>query len=158
MNRCVKTFLIVCLPFFVYSQSIERQVITTSAGSFVQTSTASLSYSVGEPIIVTGSSNTSFLLQGFQQPSPLIRTSIYVIGDSDPCKVSIFPNPTTQSLLFKENVARMSFEIFDATGKSMGIYKITNGQIDVTLLPTGIYFLQSECENHVRHTQKFIKQ
>ena len=61
------TFAFLFLPFYAQSQSIEREVVA-STGDFVQNTEGSLSFTVGESVIVLGNSGTYFLTQGFQQP------------------------------------------------------------------------------------------
>lgn len=156
MKQCVKTILIFLLPISVKSQSIERQVLS-STGNFAQNTVGSLSFTVGEPVIVLGSSSTSLLLQGFQQPSPIIRTSIYVAAADNPCQFNIFPNPTQQTLNYQSSNSQSTFEIFDLVGKSYGSFKASNGMIDVANLSAGTYFMRLECDGQNDFSQKFVK-
>lgn len=156
MKLYIKTILIFLLPFAAQSQSIERQTVS-STGHFAQNTLGSLSFTVGEPTIVLGSSSTSLLLQGFQQPTPIIRTGIFVTASDEPCQFAIFPNPTAESLNYESATNATTFEIFDSVGKSYGKYKASNGVIDVANLSSGTYFLRLDCEGASVFSQKFVK-
>ncbi len=74
--------LLILFSFFIFSktisaQSLEREVVASS-GDFVQNAQGSLSYTVGESVIVLGNNGLSFLTQGFQQPfsDPLIPVEL----------------------------------------------------------------------------------
>ena len=156
MKLYVKTILIFLLPISAQSQSIERQTVS-STGNFAQNTVGSLSFTVGEPTIVLGSSSTSLLLQGFQQPTPIIRTGIFVTASDEPCKFAIFPNPTAESLNYQSATTSSVFEVFDLVGKSYGKYKASNGAIDVANLSAGTYFLRLDCDGASAFSQKFVK-
>ena len=156
MNLYVKTILLFLLPYAAKSQSIERQTVS-STGNFTHNTVGSLSFTVGEPTIVLGSSATSLLLQGFQQPTPIIRTGIFVTTSDEPCKFAIFPNPTRESLNYQSAANTSMFEVFDLAGKNYGKYKASNGAIDVANLSAGTYFLRLECDGASVFSQKFVK-
>jgi hypothetical protein len=76
-------------------QSIERQVIGTT-GSYSTGPSGSLSSTVGEVVISTGTSPAVRITQGFQQPEASGTTSI----GKGPLSVTVqaFPNPSQDAL------------------------------------------------------------
>lgn len=156
MKRFVKTLLIFLFPFMAYSQSIERQN-TSSTGDFVQNAAGSLSYTIGESIIVLGNDGAQTLLQGFQQPNYSPRTPLMSIHSEDGCKFILFPNPIAQIVNVETSVQEGSFEIFDTHGKSFGLFNKSNGVLNVSTLSTGIYFIKVNCDTQKAQYHKFIK-
>ena len=64
MKPNLKALVVILTPVLAQSQSIERQVYVSS-GNFVENSIGSLSYTIGEPVIVLGTDGSKSLLQGF---------------------------------------------------------------------------------------------
>ena len=101
-----------------YAQTIERQLIGSSGGSFVN-STIDLNYSIGETVITTESSGALILTQGFQQEDDGI------LGVDEFVKVNnvlLYPNPVSGSLSiqFIEDASKsgnVSVTVYDNQGK-----------------------------------------
>lgn len=69
--------------------------------------------------------------------------------------VQIYPNPVSDVLRINNAVEATNYNIFDAQGKA--IMRLSNvNQIEVSELPSGIYFLQMEKDNN-RQTISFYK-
>ena len=156
MKLFFKILLIFVFPILVHSQSIERQVVS-STGNFVSNTVGSLSYTVGEATIVLGTDGTKSLLQGFQQPTYPPRTSIFDMGSEGACPFEIYPNPIAQIVHVKTSVQDETFEIFDTNGKSYGHFNKTNGTLNVSALTTGIYFIRVNCDSNKAYYHKLIK-
>ena len=156
MKRVINLSLMLLLPVLLSSQTIERQV-TSSAGNFVQNSTGSLAYTVGEPTIVLGTDGIKSLLQGFQQPTYSISTAIYQNDSETGCKFVLFPNPAAQEVNIETSLTDEAYEIFDANGKSYGHIKKSNGLFNVSNLSMGIYFIKVNCNTQKAQYHKFIK-
>ena len=69
----------------------------------------------------------------------------------------VYPNPTTNILFLQlENVRLKNIQLLNATGEQK-LFEISNSQIDLSQLPTGIYFLVLEFRNGEKAIHKFIK-
>ncbi len=156
MKRLINLFLMILSPLFMQSQSIERQV-TASAGNYIQNPIGSLTYTVGEPIIVLGTDGTKSLLQGFQQPTYSTTTSIFQNDSEEGCKFAFYPNPIAQIVNVETALQDEAFEVFDANGKSYGHFKMSNSVLNVSALATGIYFIKVNCNAQKAQYYKFIK-
>ncbi len=151
MNLYLKTLLILLFPIIVYSQSIERQVIS-SVGNYVENINGSLSYTIGEPVMILGSNGSNALTQGFQQPNVVLTTT----NGSD-CSFFFYPNPMKDIMSIKSTVTEKSFEIFDVIGRSYGFFTKVNNEIDVSFLSGGMYFIRVNCDTQKAQYHKFIK-
>ena len=69
-------------------------------------------------------------------------------------KVRISPNPTADILNFNAKVS--SVHIFDVVGRNVSTAKVSNNQINVSNLKSGVYIVKFETENGTQ-TEKFIK-
>lgn len=137
-------FYFLFLATYSYAQSLEQFVIS-SAGNFSNTSTGTtLSWSVGEPMISTESSNTAILTQGFQQPIDVNPLSVDIKLNQD-IRLQVYPNPTSEQITFqKETDKTLKAELFNMLGKSIGHYSITQRQTNISLqhLPSATYLLR----------------
>jgi len=69
----------------------------------------------------------------------------------------VYPNPTTNILFLQlENVRLKNIQLLNATGEQK-LFEISNSQIDLSQLPTGIYFLVLEFRSGEKAFHKFIK-
>lgn len=91
-----------------------------------------------------GSTNSSFAFK-FDDTSS--------VGDEDISRLKVYPNPTIDRLTV-ENNAVSNFEIFNAQGKLVLAGDINGGQIDVSSLNNGMFFLQLEQGKQI---ERFIK-
>jgi len=93
---------------------------------------------------------------------PLNGTSFYTnikLPTKDNTVFEIFPNPCSDFLHFKTNESLSTqIEIYDMLGNQINLKnKISNNQIDIRLLKSGIYVLLYKTDNKITK-KKFIKQ
>ena len=86
----------VMIALFLFGIAIQAQEVVTTAGSYGETSSGSLSWTVGEPVIETITDGTNTLTQGFQQ-SKLTVTAINDLKVPG-IELSVYPNPTNNFL------------------------------------------------------------
>ena len=102
----------------LYGQSLERQVIGSSGGSFVNTSAdRMLEWTLGEMSMVeTFQSTSNYLTQGFHQPE------VAIVGDIDSDffeELVVFPNPASDVLKIRYQLSaagQLSFRLTDVRG------------------------------------------
>jgi hypothetical protein len=72
---------------------------------------------------------------------------------------TVFPNPSVESISVNGigNVTLAQFSIFDSRGKLIRTKTQTNGNIDISDLCIGIYYLQIESPSSIQ-VLKFIKE
>lgn len=160
----MKKLLISLIAFFciqsLSSQSVSREVVATSGSTFSSTS-ANLSWTLGEMMIETYSGSSAEITQGFQQ-TKLSVTSID--ENSDKVGVKVFPNPTHNqiNLQFKGKHPTYSISLYDFEGRiirEISIEKtVSNKLIDLSGEAAGTYLLKVSSEDQgILNTYKVQK-
>jgi len=156
--------LLVCFTVTANAQTVSPNVFS-SAGAFTTSSTNSLSYTIGEPMITTLSSSSVILTQGFQQPSLLNVDAVnYINGEK--YDIVVYPNPTEGFInvsIKAINGKDISLQVFDVLGRN--IYTtgnvLSNGEyltiLDFTSFTQGIYFLSVYSEGQKIASTKITK-
>jgi hypothetical protein len=160
-----RNFFLLILSFsisFSYSQSIQNDVIATSGDSF-KSDQSLLSWTLGECVVETYSSNGIQLNQGFHQP--YFYFSEIQETDSLDFKVTIYPNPTSGRIkicIWDEKADHAyDYSIFDVSGRILIDRKEITGResdLDLTTLQGEvIYMVIYRTNNSFSRTFKVIK-
>lgn len=125
------------------AQTLSRSFIGTTGSTHQQ-----LSYTVGETVINTGTTNNEVLTQGFQQGEKIIGTFIDpLLGETT---FVLYPNPTTEKLILEidtDQRRKLQVEFIDIRGRRViPIQKVETGQalpheFDVSSFATATYIL-----------------
>ena len=108
----------VMIAFFLLATVIQAQEVVSTAGSYGETSSGSLSWTIGEPVIETITDGTNTLTQGFQQ-SKLTVTTINDLKFTS-IELSVYPNPTNSFLSIEVKTDKqrdLLLSLFDINGK-----------------------------------------
>jgi len=108
----------VMIAFFLLATVIQAQEVVSTAGSYGETSSGSLSWTIGEPVIETITDGTNTLTQGFQQ-SKLTVTTINDLKFTG-IELSVYPNPTNSFLSIEVKTDKqrdLLLSLFDINGK-----------------------------------------
>lgn len=151
------------------AQTLSPYVIA-SAGNYVINGNASLSYTIGEPIVQTLYSTKNILTQGFQQPMDTISMSgtssiENVVDLTAPFSIGAYPNPFTDYIFIKiqgSSSDKFTIELVNTLGQQCmlpvtleyyggtNVYKVNTGS-----LAMGIYILRaSSLNNNLIHSIK----
>ena len=125
------TFLIALFAYsFVWAQSLS-QTVNATAGDFYQNGTASLSWTIGEPIVNTLENGSLRLTQGFHQPY-LTVSSVNEIGHIG---IRLYPNPSN-SILNIDIAETGSFnaDLYDVLGRKLQTFIITGNHYELDLI------------------------
>ncbi|MCK5840123.1 MAG: T9SS type A sorting domain-containing protein [Bacteroidales bacterium] len=159
------TLLIIAgfLTLTLFSQSLSPEIIA-SAGDYFVGSDASLSWTIGEPIIETVSADGITLTQGFQQ-------TYYTVlaiqdNDTDTYDVRIYPVPARDfiniEITSSVSPANLKLELFDVMG--MRVYEnfiestIFHEKIQLSHYQTNMFFLKiTNTTNQQVKTFKILK-
>lgn len=145
-----RNVLIIITLFFsvqLMAQSLKQEVIA-SAGGYNVNGNFTISWTLGETIIPTFTSQdgTLILTHGFQQN--LIITAINENLDT-PVKVKIYPNPASSIVTIQFEAAtdkEILLYILDTQGKLIKTDRIEEStlekNIDLEDLPSGVYYLR----------------
>ncbi|MEL0652451.1 T9SS type A sorting domain-containing protein [Algibacter sp. TI.3.09] len=85
----------------------------------------------------------------------------YTLGtdkQEDEVTLTVYPNPVVNLLFIKTNETLLKYQVFDVQGKLLLKSILDEGNsIDVSLLTSGMYFIDFYSENGKKQTLKFIK-
>ena len=154
-----KLRLIGCVFYVLLTSNLLSQQVIATQGSSSSNSTATLDYTIGEVVIMTGTDNQNHITQGFHQPIFEITT---IDNTEICCEVNIYPNPTIDQLNIqvKEIDQFSRFDIFDVNGKLLNTRLIdqNNMQLSFYKYATGVYFISFiSTENQLIRTFKVQK-
>jgi hypothetical protein len=82
-------------------------------------------------------------------------TSTLATAEVKKIEFSIYPNPVTDILTLKTQEKILNVTIYDASGKIINA-PLNNGQINVSMLPNGVYILKAVTDK-AAYQQKLIK-
>lgn len=71
--------------------------------------------------------------------------------------VKVYPNPVKDTLLIKSDKVFSAYEIIEGSGKSLGKHDFKAGNINVTHLSAGTYFMKLNSADEITVMVKFIK-
>jgi len=134
---------LVSVSIFGYSQQTLQHVVATS-GNYFANEDVSLSFTLGEAVIIASTTDNLIITQGFQQPEYQVTNytdeSLYVQFN-----IKIYPNPFANSISvdFQNSpVNNYTLKVFDLTGKMVLLENLrsdTINSIDFTPFSSGQY-------------------
>ena len=151
MNRFLYTALFLIL--LIFSHKITAQIglcnqVVSSTGKAVMLGGRSYTYTVGEPFILTLSTNFYKITQGFNQPDlciPVITNDL----DLADWKLEVYPNPASNQIHIRyaaEKEGKLSAQVFDLLGRTIlqdfSIDNPNNTRIDCSAWQPGVYLIQ----------------
>lgn len=151
----IKIFALISCFFIAknaFSQSISREVVASS-GAEASGQGATISWSLGEPIISSS--------EGYQAPLD-IQNIVTLIEEETELHVKVFPNPTFDilNLTLDEFSKSVKVQIFNTSGqKVQEAVQIKNSTIKIDLgsLQPGNYFIQLSGYQKKSKTYKIVK-
>ncbi len=142
-------FLLLFLPFAIYSQKVQRSTLGISGGSMQITTndkTYYVSQSFGQRSVIGTFKNNSFTIkQGFQQPPLLSSKAIFI---DYKFTALVYPNPVIEKIsvvLNKELTSNLTITIYDILGRIQyeEIKKYApKFDLDLSFLISGTYFMK----------------
>jgi len=156
----MKNKFILLLVFFLQFNLYGQNQLLSSAGNFDSNGEIQLSWSLGEPIISTFSTNELILTQGFHQTRLNLTSTITPEFLAD---ITIFPNPTRNYIYVdfgKNNNLPSNFYIYNLNGKLVmkGYIKSNYERIEISNLSNEMYNISFKYANHMLlSNQKFNK-
>jgi hypothetical protein len=143
MKKLIIFFLVVLLPL-LSSKSWAQEVIS-SAGANHSSANLQVSWTIGEPIVETFSTDGIILTQGFHQ-SKLVVTAIDPIPLAG-FDIEVYPNPTSGVVninMNKGNISKLRFSLYTSQGEQIRQQEFSsqNEQINMQTLAPGYYMLK----------------
>jgi Secretion system C-terminal sorting domain len=157
LKKLIPASIMLLLTYSIEAQTTSHQTLN-SAGNTAKISSFTIDFAVGETITETLKGNSSIVTQGFIQPVITIQTGFSFQKQGEGCQFSIFPNPTTDYINFKnQDTEEVDFEIYKIDGSLVGKYRSVNKYTDVSTLAKGTYLVKLLCDNTNNSIQKFVK-
>ena len=123
------------------AQNLSQTVIATS-GEHFQNGAASLSWTLGEPIINSLENGSLRLTQGFHQPYITV-SSLNEVGSDN--AIRLYPNPANARLNIDfPQSGEYSADLFDVLGRKLQTFKINGShyEIDLRDFPAANYIIR----------------
>lgn len=134
---------------------VVRRTLAGGAGDFVFTNSAATI-----PIFYAKGSTTALANHGggSRDYATLTLTPFLAVDEADASarKISVYPNPVTDVINFKNPDQISSVKIYDSAGKLVVNQKPV-GKLDVSELLKGVYFIEIENANGAKTYEKIIK-
>jgi len=147
------------LTFLLGAFSVNAQEALTVSGTNANSSSGTVSYTIGQPFYVSSQGPDGSLSEGVQQPYEI--SGVLGIDEKDiDLKIKAYPNPTIDVLqLYIGNHQDMSFILYDLNGRLLqkGIVHSQTTQIDMQGLPQATYFLLVKNKEKEVKSFKIIK-
>lgn len=151
MRAIFLLFWLYTIPLLGYGQLLSPQV-TNLAGTEMILGNQVITSSIGEPAVVTLSSDQSILTQGFLQPEIL------------PCEkieFTYYPNPATDNVTILADGCEVlieSLQLVDLWGRTLYTGKLTKlNQLYVGDLSQGMYIVYLTLSNQTKYSIQLIK-
>ena len=141
--------------FFLVFNSFGQEVVATD-GNYSSATGGSLSWTLGEVVVETTETNSGILTQGFQQDYENILT----LAENGLLSFSMYPNPFQQELTIQsKDIGTFSISILDNQSKIIFVKEIEHSNsvtIDLSFLSSGIYFIDVQRNDSMKHFFKTI--
>ena len=138
--------------------SLKPEVIAT-AGDFFLGTNASLSWTLGEPVIESFGEHLQLFTQGFQQAGYMVVATQEIQGDPG-YRIELYPVPSTDYVNIVIHATKspvgLRLELFDLTGKMVWKRSVEtetfSEKVDLTQYPASLFMLKvtNTIDPHIR--------
>ena len=143
------------------TQLIYTQETNPVSGGEVTGVGGSVSYTVGQTLYTTYTSEAGSLHQGIQQAFEFVTLSNPALT-AVTLKAVAYPNPTTEFIILSlkdGNLTGISYAMYDLLGRFVSKGTVTQSETKIAMknLPIGVYMLKVDQNNQALKTFKIIK-
>jgi len=153
-------FVAALLAFFFALSTVSAQQVVASGGNHHEACEISISWTLGETVIETFTTEENTLTQGFHQPQLTVVAvdEIVKLG----YMITAFPNPVQNYVTLSveaENYENLTFRLYDFNGRLIEQNPIQGNLTNVSFeaLNPAVYFITILEENKKITTLKIIK-
>jgi len=137
--------IILLCSFIIMCLALNGQQVISSSGGTMNSSTGSLSFTIGEGVASTLTKGDKIVTQGFQQSN----LAVSILNEAIDLNFSLnaFPNPTKDILNLstdKDDISSLQFRLYDSNGKMLMNKKFDSSSVTIIFdqYPYGIYFIK----------------
>lgn len=138
------------------------QESTNTTGGDIQNASGTVNYSIGQVVYEYHYGPTGQVAEGVQQPFEISEVLSVDSETLNEMNIGIYPNPTSGLIVIEiENtdIKEMNLELKDLNGKQL--YSVQQLQsvnnLDISVLPSGLYFLEISKDQMATKTYKIQK-
>ena len=149
--------LLILNIFILSCLTLTAQEVVSSGGETNTVAEYEISWTVGEPAILTLSNESNILTQGFHQ-TKLIVTPIFSLVNN--LKIKVYPNPLTQRVFIDVGKQQdFNYGLYSTDGRLLktNILKESINEINMEALANGTYFLKIHDTKNLIRTYKLVK-
>lgn len=147
---------------YAWGQQVFQPEVFASAGDYSIGSTATMSWTIGEPVSGTITDNLSMLNQGFQQGAYTLTTANNISGN---IIIEAFPVPAKEYVNIRIRAVEqpnLLIQLYDVLGnevfRDVSESTLYDRYVSVAKYPTGIMLLNvTDINNHGHHTFRIVK-
>ena len=153
MRILIASFLLVTAT--AHAQSLDQQVIGSSGLQYV-TASASVAFTIGEPLTATLTGQDGIITQGFHQGNITVTS---VREELAAAALSVHPNPAVDVLTVTTSAAGAQWHLHTIDGKAVmqGTLQQGHNSIDVSELAQATYMLTVVAPDRRTNAYRIIK-
>ncbi len=145
MNRFIFTYFILWLLSPIFIAELKSQEVIAPAGNYYQNNITSISWTLGEGITSTHSSEGITITQGFHQGD--LQISTFVVNPALNFSIEVYPNPTSDLLwvsITPNSPNKIHYRLFDTEGRLIQTGRLINSSQSIRFggLAPGTYILR----------------
>lgn len=157
----VKSAALFTFFFLLFNVDVNAQQVISAAGNHYETEDRSISWTLGETVVETFTTDENILTQGFHQ-TVLTVLSINDMDGGPGYRITAFPNPVKSHLTLSidaEKHDNMQFMLYSYNGSlvKQGVIGDKNTEISFEGLKPAPYFIRVIEQNQHISTIKIIK-
>ncbi len=153
--------IFIAMFLLVFGTALQAQQGASATGGSSSGSGGAVSYTVGQVVYKSSTSNTGTVTQGVQQPFEIFSFGIEEAGGIS-LHCSTYPNPATDFVVLKVeeyNSEKLTYQLHDMNGKLLENNKVETIETSISMenLTPAIYFLKVFDKQKLIKTFKIIK-
>jgi hypothetical protein len=137
--------LYICFSLLFSANILKAQDVMSASGKSSNSSTCSVTYTIGQTVISSFPGSSDILTQGSKKANLKI-SSIIKTGEQDNI-VSVTPNPTVDFVILKVNkdiINAIQYMVYDMNGKLLFNKQISGKETEISFnkLSNSVYFIK----------------
>lgn len=155
-----RIFTLTIIFLFMNGLIVHSQQVISNMGATLQSTSGSISFTLGEPIIETLSATSGIVTQGFHQTKLTVTAIEDNYGNS--MSVKVYPNPTAEILnvsLAFDDMSQIRLVLYDISGRILSAINADKElmELDFSDYIPGTYILKVFKGNRDLGSYKIIK-
>ena len=133
MKIITKSFALLWL-LWIISVSLQAQEVVTTSGGYAESTSAKVTWTIGEPVTETITGTTNILTQGFNQGDLII--TLIKSPELPGLLLKVFPNPANDNLRISSGnseLENLKYVLIDMGGKVVAEKRLAGRESDISV-------------------------